>query len=56
MTGINSAQLYNQLYRDLSVTNKQEKKRLKIQLRSDPISVMTEVYQTQYPKKEMPIP
>jgi hypothetical protein len=48
-TGINSAQLYNRLYRDLSATTKDEKKKIKTQLRSNAGAVMQEVYRRQYP-------
>lgn len=52
-TGINSAQLFNQLYRDLAITNKQEKKRVKAQLRTDSDVIMQEVYQHQYPTSSL---
>lgn len=56
-TAINAAQLYNQIYRDLAITAKQDKKRLKTQLRTDPTAVMAEVYRAQYPNlKEAPVP
>ena len=53
-TGINSAQLYNRLYRDLSATTKDEKKKIKAELRNNAGTVMEEVYKRQYPNTLTP--
>lgn len=52
-TGINSSQLYNQLYRDLEKDKelKGEKRRLKEQLLVQGEAVLSEVYKARYPNK-----